>query len=177
MQIFPHASGQLRLPKSVQTVYGTPCVHDLSGTDELTPNVLLCMIGWNLRNPGRLESLGSRLKLHTLSFLNLSHKKASGTGAQRVSSAKSFRPRGALWGQHTYFSESAATDTLSPYSARTRLQVTGAPSGIMIPEVLCPLAFSGAGNDPASRFDRQSAAHADGVCSTGQRNPLTEETR
>ena len=143
MQIFPHASGQLRLPKSVQTVHGTPCVHDLSGqTRQRTPNVLLCMIGWNLRNPGRLESLGSRLKLHTLSFLNLSHKKASGTGAQRVSSAKSFRPRGALWGQHTYFSESAATDTLSPYSARTRLQVTGAPSGIMIPEVsLSPCFF------------------------------------
>ena len=61
---------------------------DLSGTrgrpfgDDLTPIVLPCRIGWNLRNRGQPKK--PRLPIatpHTLSFLNLSHMKISWTGA------------------------------------------------------------------------------------------------
>jgi hypothetical protein len=55
----------------IRGVKTTPMVQgwDFSGTDELTPSVLSCMIGWNLRNQAQQEASPPDC---TTSYINLS---------------------------------------------------------------------------------------------------------
>ena len=118
VQIFPHASGQFTVTKE-----RTNSLLELLGARPLgdrrtNSHILLCTDRIKCRNPS-LESR-FRLKLHTLSFLNLSRQEGFGDGCPTSFVGKILQASWALWDTSLFLGKRRnryAVSVFGPYSA------------------------------------------------------------